>query len=121
ICSRNKVTRRSRYIYVLIILVISFTIPSLSSWIAHGHNFSSLVAAYGGNNNKFEVLQIYPTAINGETWSFNSSNPMDGQFDPNKANITKNIDDSWHVQPGITRMLAFTKSSGDLSDAIRSN
>ena len=66
-------------------------------------------------------MEIYPTANNGETWFFNSTNPLDSQFDPNKANITKNSDGSWHVQPGITIMLAFTKSSGDLSDAIRSN
>ena len=66
-------------------------------------------------------MEIYPTANNGETWFFNLTNPIDGQFDPNDANITKNTDGSWHVQPGITRMLAFTKSSGVLSDTIRSN
>jgi len=39
-------------------------------------------------------MKIYPTANNGETWFFNLTNPIDGQFDPNEANITKNTDGS---------------------------
>ena len=66
------------------------------------------------------VKQIYPTAPGGETWFFNPNNPEDGQFDPNGAQITKNSDGSWHLKPGTTRMLTFPKSSGMLSDQVRS-
>ncbi len=70
---------------------------------------------------KLGVLKIYPTAKDGETWVFNSADPNDGQFDSNGAEISRNQDGSWHVNPGITRMLAFTKSSEYPSDKIRSN
>ena len=101
--------------------MISFVITSLLYHFSFGETSSSPNSALGKSNDKFGIMEIYPTANIGETWFFNSTNPLDSQFDPNKANITKNSDGSWHVQPGITRMLAFTKSSGDLSDAIRSN
>ena len=68
-----------------------------------------------------EVKQIYQTAPGGETWFFNPDNPDDGQFDPNGADISKNADGSWHLDPGTTRMLAFTKSAGLLSDDARGN
>ena len=84
-------------------------------------NNSSYVSAIGKDDDESGIMKIYPTANNGETWFFNLTKPIDGQFDPNEANITKNTDASWHVQPGITRMLAFTKSSGVLTDTIRSN
>lgn len=67
------------------------------------------------------IKQIYPTAPGGETWFFNPDNPDDGQFDPNGADISKNADGSWHLDPGTTRMLAFTKSAGLLSDSARGN
>lgn len=70
---------------------------------------------------KLGILKIYPTAKDGETWFFNPNNPNDGQFDSNGAEILRNQDGSWHVNPGITRMLAFTKSSGHPSDKLRSN
>jgi hypothetical protein len=102
-------------------VTISFVIISLLYFFLLGETSLSPISALGKSNDKFGIIEIYPTSNYGETWFFNSTNPDDGQFDPNKANITKNSDGSWHVQPGITRMLAFTKSSGDLSDAIRSN
>jgi hypothetical protein len=67
------------------------------------------------------VKMIYPTLSAGETWFFNPTNPDDGQFDRNGAEITKNSDGSWHLKPGTTRMLAFTKSSGLPSDEVRSS
>jgi hypothetical protein len=67
------------------------------------------------------VKAIYPTLTGGETWFFNPTNPNDGQFDRNGAEITKNSDGSWHLKPGTTRMLAFTKSSGLPSDEVRSS
>ena len=67
------------------------------------------------------VKMIYPTLTGGETWFFNSTNPNDGQFDRNGAEISKNSDGSWHLKPGTTRMLAFTKSSGLPSDEVRSS
>src|SRR5437867_4172554 len=70
---------------------------------------------------KLGVLKIYPTAKDGETWVFNSADLNDGQFDSNGEEISRNQDGSWHVNPGITRMLAFTKSSAHPSDKIRSN
>ncbi|MGA7977636.1 MAG: hypothetical protein WB975_10395, partial [Nitrososphaeraceae archaeon] len=73
------------------------------------------------NTDKLGIFKIYPTAKNGETWFFNSADPNDGQFDSNGAEISRNSDGSWHVSPGITRMLAFTKSSEHPSDKIRSN
>jgi hypothetical protein len=102
-------------------VTISFVIISLLYFFLLGEASLSPISALGKSNDKFGIIEIYPTSNYGETWFFNSTNPDDGLFDPNKANITKNSDGSWHVQPGITRMLAFTKSSGDLSDAIRSN
>jgi len=66
------------------------------------------------------VKMIYPTVANGQTWFFNPTNPDDGQFDRNGAQISKNSDGSWHLQPGTTRMLAFTKDSGLPSDEVRS-
>ena len=66
-----------------------------------------------------EIKQIYHTAPGGETWFFNPDNPDDGQFDPNGADISKNADGSWHLDPGTTRMLVFTKSAGLLSDSAR--
>ena len=67
------------------------------------------------------VQMIYPTADGGETWFFNPNNPIDGQFDSNGAEISKNSDGSWHLKPGTTRMNVFTKSAGLLSDNQRSN
>ena len=67
------------------------------------------------------VKTIYPTLSGGETWFFNPVNPDDGQFDRNGAEISKNTDGSWHLKPGTTRMLAFTKSSGFPSDEVRSS
>ena len=67
------------------------------------------------------VKMIYPTLSGGETWFFNTTNPNDGQFDRNGAEISKNSDGSWHLKPGTTRMLAFTKSSGLPSDEVRSS
>jgi hypothetical protein len=67
------------------------------------------------------VKKIYPTLTGGETWFFNPTNPNDGQFDRNGAEISKNSDGSWHLKPGTTRMLAFTKSSGLPSDEVRSS
>ena len=67
------------------------------------------------------VKMIYPTLTGGETWFFNPTNPNDGQFDRNGAEISKNADGSWHLKPGTTRMLAFTKSSGLPSDEVRSS
>ena len=67
------------------------------------------------------VQMIYPTAAGGETWFLNPDNPVDGQFDSNGADISKNSDGSWHLKPGTTRMDVFTKSSGLLSDKQRSN
>jgi hypothetical protein len=67
------------------------------------------------------VQMIYPTADGGETWFFNPDNPVDGQFDSNGAEISKNSDGSWHLKPGTTRMNVYTKSAGLLSDKQRSN
>jgi hypothetical protein len=65
------------------------------------------------------IKQIYQTAPGGETWFLNPDNPDDSQFDPNGADISKNADGSWHLDPGTTRMLVFTKSAGLLSDSAR--
>ncbi|HEY7778489.1 MAG TPA: hypothetical protein VIA09_08110, partial [Nitrososphaeraceae archaeon] len=67
------------------------------------------------------VKMIYPTQAGAETWFFNPTNPNDGQFDRNGAEISKNSDGSWKLKPGTTRMLAFTKSSGLPSDEVRSS
>ncbi len=67
------------------------------------------------------IKMIYPTLTGGETWFFNPTNPNDGQFERNGAEISKNADGSWHLKPGTTRMLAFTKSSGLPSDEVRSS
>ena len=76
----------------------------------------------GGDTNTGDgVKTIYPTLSGGETWFFNPTNPEDGQFDRNGAEISKNSDGSWHLNPGTTRMLAFTKSSGLPSDEVRSS
>jgi hypothetical protein len=111
----------SRYRITLVFMMIAVAILSISFWNAYVDINSDMFATAEINNDKFGVSELFPTANKGQTWFFNSSHPIDGQFDPNKANITRNSDGSWHVEPGITRMLAFTKSSGDLSDAIRSN
>ena len=65
------------------------------------------------------IKEIYPTAPGSDTWFFNPENPEDGQFDPNGADISKNTDGSWHLNPGTTRMLVFPKSAGLLSDDAR--
>ncbi|MDW0223636.1 MAG: discoidin domain-containing protein, partial [Nitrososphaeraceae archaeon] len=44
------------------------------------------------------VKMIYPTLSGGETWFFNPTNPNDGQFDRNGAEISKNSDGSWHLK-----------------------
>jgi hypothetical protein len=74
-----------------------------------------------GNSAGDGVNMIYPTLSGGETWFFNPTNPDDGQFDRNGAEISKNADGSWNLKPGTTRMLAFTKSSGFPSDEVRSS
>ena len=105
----------------MVVIAFALLIISLQYYFASGDNLSPTVFASGKINDKFGILEIYPTANKGETWFFNSHYPIDGQFDRNEANITRNSDGSWHVAPGITRMLAFTKSSGEPSDAIKSN
>jgi hypothetical protein len=87
------------------------TPPSLPSNDGTGDNTA------GGDG----VKMIYPTLGGGETWFFNPTNPSDGQFDRNGAEISKNSDGSWKLKPGTTRMLAFTKSSGLPSDTVRSS
>ena len=67
------------------------------------------------------IKEIYPTAPGSDTWFFNPENPEDGQFDPNGADISKNVDGSWHLDPGTTGMLVFPKSAGLLSDDARGN
>ena len=68
------------------------------------------------------VKMIYPTLAGAETWFFNPTNPNDGQFERNGAQISKNSDGtSWNLKPGTTRMLVFTKSSGLPSDEVRSS
>jgi F5/8 type C domain len=67
------------------------------------------------------VKMIYPTLTGAESWFFNPTNPNDGQFERNGAEISKNADGSWKLKPGTTRMLAFTKSSGLPSDEVRSS
>jgi hypothetical protein len=67
------------------------------------------------------IKMIYPTLSGAETWFFNPTNPNDGQFEKNGAEISKNSDGSWKLKPGTTRMLAFTKSSGLPSDEVRSS
>ena len=67
------------------------------------------------------IKEIYPTVPGSDTWFFNPENPEDGQFDPNGADISKNVDGSWHLDPGTTRMLVFPKSAGLLSDDARGN
>jgi hypothetical protein len=67
------------------------------------------------------VKMIYPTLSGAETWFFNPTNPNDGQFERNGAEISKNSDGSWKLKPGTTRMLVFTKSSGLPSDEVRSS
>ena len=64
---------------------------------------------------------IYPTLSGGETWFFNPTNPEDGQFDKNGAEISKNSDGSWHLSQVQQEVLAFTKSSGLPSDEVRSS
>ena len=67
------------------------------------------------------IKEIYPTAPGSDAWFFNPENPEDGQFDPNGADISKNVDGSWHLDPGTTRMLVFPKSAGLMSDDARGN
>jgi F5/8 type C domain len=67
------------------------------------------------------IKMIYPTVSGGETWFFNPTNPNDGQLERNGAEISKNSDGSWRLKAGTTRMLAFTKSSGIISDESRAN
>jgi hypothetical protein len=106
-------------------LIVLITFASLviyfQYYFASGDDLSSTVYALGNTSDKFGVLEIYPTASGGQTWFFNPMAPADGQFDENGAGITKNSDGSWHVEPGTTRMLAFTKNSGILSDDVRGN
>ena len=56
------------------IVVIAFAslIISLQYYFASGDDFSPRVFASGKINDKFGVLEIYPTANKGETWFFNS-------------------------------------------------
>ena len=105
------------------IVVIAFTllIISLQYYFASRDDLSPIVYASGKTNDKFGVLEIYPTAPGGQTWFFNPTSPADGQFDENGADITNNANGSWHVEPGTTRMLAFTNNSGILSDEARAN
>jgi hypothetical protein len=111
----------SRYRIAPAYIMISIAVLSIFFWITYIGIDLDLLASRGINNDKFGVSEVHPTDNNGETWLFNSSRPIDGQFDSNRANITRNSDGSWHLEPGITRMLVFTKSCGDFSDAIRSN
>jgi hypothetical protein len=118
---KTTIARTKRNSTEIIVIAFASLIISSQYYFASGDDLSPTVYASAKINDKFGVLEIYPTANKGETWFFNSSFPIDGQFDRNEANITRNSDGSWHVAPGITRMLAFTKSSGEPSDAIRSN
>ena len=65
------------------------------------------------------MQMIYPTVAGGETWFFNPDNPVDGQFDSNGAEMSKNSDGHWHLKPGTTRLNVYTKSAGMLSDKQR--
>jgi hypothetical protein len=74
------------------------------------------------NKNKSisDIPHIYPTKPNGEIYRFNNTQPND----LNQVNETedptvfshKNSDNSWRVDNGKTRIEAFTKSAGTLSE-----
>lgn len=91
----------------------NFIMPSVT-----GDNTTYIVPVTN-TSDPFGILEIYPTLPNGEVWFFNAENPNDGQFNRNNETITRNADGSWHVEPGITRMLAFTKASQEPSAEIR--
>lgn len=55
------------------------------------------ISHVGKHNDKFGVLQIYPTKPNGREWFLNMENPIkDDVFKP-KTEISKQSDDSWQV------------------------
>jgi len=82
----------SRYRLTLVFMIIAVAILCISLWIAYVDINSDMFAVANMNNDKFGISELFPTANKGETWFFNSSHPIDGQFDPNKANITRNPD-----------------------------
>ena len=83
-----------RHLSKIWFISISLLIISVPYYFTHGDDNSSYVSAIGKDDDKFGIMKIYPTANNGETWFFILTNPIDGQFDPNEANITKNTDGS---------------------------
>ena len=104
------------------IVVIAFTllIISLQYYFASGDDLSPIVYASGKTNDKFGVLEIYPTAPGAKHGSSIQPVPLMVNL-MQLGDITKNANGTWHVEPGNTRMLAFTKNSGILSDEARSN
>jgi hypothetical protein len=100
----------SRYRNAPAYIMISIAVLSISLSIIYLENNLDLLA-YLGKTRISLAYRKFILQLTRETWFFNSSLPIDGQFDPNKANITKYSDGSWHLEPGITRMPVFTKSS----------
>ena len=58
------------------------------------------------------VKMIYPTLSGGETWFFNPTNPEDGQFDKNGAEISKNSDGSWRPSAWHYKNVSIYKEFG---------
>ena len=56
----------------IVVIVFASLIVPLQYFFASGGDLLDTVSAYGKINDKFGVLEIYPTANNGETWFFNS-------------------------------------------------
>jgi hypothetical protein len=64
---------------------------------------------------EFNILKLYPTAVNGDEWYMKMSDPIhDPQFDP-QVELTRNPDGSWDVDDSKVRMSVYTSSGYDVS------
>ena len=104
------------YISILLLLIFFFiNISSInlfvSAQIIHDHN---------KNESTNYIPQIYPTQSGGEQYRFNKLNPNDliqvNETQDPTVFSKKNLDNSWRVDSGKTRIEIFTKQVGTLSE-----
>ena len=104
------------YISILILLIIFLiSINSINLFVS-----AQIIQDHNKTESKNYIPQIYPSKSGGEQYRFNKSNPNDliqvNETEDPTVFLKKNLDNSWKVDKGKTRIEIFTKQAGTLSE-----
>lgn len=74
----------------------------------------AVAAPLVAGTDSFGVAMLYPTKVDGETWTLAADPTTDTRFDPQTA-LTRNADGSWKVRDKQVRMHVYTSTGFDAS------